>query len=822
MKRFFDLHALRLAALAGLSVLLLAACGGGAETSENPVTDAPTGGSSYNGPPPATGDIQAFKVSLWENVRGQNRCGNCHFAGGQAPNFARSDDVNLAYQAAQSVVNLSDPSQSRLVTKVGGGHNCWLADNGACADIMTGWIQNWAAFSNSGGGRTIALQAPTAKDPGESKLFPPTPPSGYAAVHTILETHCAGCHTPTSPTQQQPYFAVADPQTSYDAAKSKMNLNSPAQSRFVLRLGAEFHNCWTSNCSNDANAMLAAIQAMADDIDPTAVDTTLALSKALTLFDGTVAAGGNRFDANVIALYEFKTMSGSVAFDTSGVDPAIDLNLTAGVTWVGGWGINIPKGSKAQGLTAASRKLQSRIGLTGEYSIEAWVIPGNVTQEDASIISYSGAMNSRNFALGQTLYNYDFFARSSATGAAGTPALSTADADEDLQAALQHVVVTFSPVNGRRIYVNGQFTGDVDTAGGGSVGSWDDSFALVLGNDAANNRPWTGVVRMLAIHDRVLTPEQITQNFEVGVGQKYFLLFGVSHLVDVSQAYVLFEVSQYDTYSYLFTNPRFISLDPNARPGTIAVRGMRIGINGTEPVVGQAYKTLDKTIADSGYTPAAGFPLSTVGTIIGLGGLETRPDTDEFFLCFDQIGTRSKVCSAEVPAVTVIPPEPGPTSRIGVRTFDEVSATLAKITGVSPTTPAVKQLFDSVRQSLPATGDIEAFLASHQTAVAQLAMQYCNVLASDSTARAAYFTGFDFNGSVAAGSAAALINPTLDHVLGTGTSLSSQPLRSEIQGKLESLVGEMCSPSCSGATRNVQVATAVCAAAAGSAITMIK
>ena len=44
------------------------------------------------------------------------------------PNFARSDDVNLAYAQANTVVNLAQPSTSLIVTKVSGGHNCWLAD----------------------------------------------------------------------------------------------------------------------------------------------------------------------------------------------------------------------------------------------------------------------------------------------------------------------------------------------------------------------------------------------------------------------------------------------------------------------------------------------------------------------------------------------------------------------------------------------------------------------------------------------------------------------------------------------------------------------
>ena len=49
----------------------------------------------------------------------------------------------------------------------------------------------------------------------------------------------------------------------------------------------------------------------------------------------------------------------------------------------------------------------------------------------------------------------------------------------------------------------------------------------MLGNDTSNTRPWAGAIRMVAIHNAVLTPEQIQQNFDVGVGQKYYLMFSV-------------------------------------------------------------------------------------------------------------------------------------------------------------------------------------------------------------------------------------------------------------------------------------------------------
>jgi hypothetical protein len=57
--------------------------------------------------------------------------------------------------------------------------------------------------------------------------------------------------------------------------------------------------------------------------------------------------------------------------------------------------------------------------------------------------------------------------------------LLTNDDDRDAQASLQHVVMTFDPVSGRKLYVNGNFTGDSDALGGGSLSNWDDTFALV-------------------------------------------------------------------------------------------------------------------------------------------------------------------------------------------------------------------------------------------------------------------------------------------------------------------------------------------------------
>ena len=804
-------------ALATLGLLaLLAGCGGGADTVQNPVT---SGGTpvSYSGPPPATADVQSFKLNVWDNLKANNRCGQCHGAGGQVPLFVRADDINLAYAAANGIVDLAAPRESRMVTKVGGGHNCWLASADACADILTTWIANWAG-ATAGGPATVELKPPPLRDPGASKSFPTDPGLFATTVHPLLVQYCATCHAPSSASSQSPFFASGDVNEAYAAARVKINLDQPELSRFVVRLGSEFHNCW-NDCAANAAAMESAIRAFAGSVAATQVDPSLVLSKALRLYDGTVASGGSRYASNVIGLWEFKTGSGSVAYDTSGVEPALNLTLSGDVTWVGGWGINVRRG-KAQGSTGASRKLHDLIRATGEYSIEAWVAPGNVAQEDARIVSYSGGTTTRNFMLGQTLYSYDFYNRASTTSVAGEPKLVTSADDEDLQATLQHVVATFDPVNGRRLYVNGEYTGDVDPSAGGTLADWDDTFAFVIGNEVSGDRQFEGIFRLVAVHGRALTPEQVRQNFQAGVGEKYYLLFSVSHLVDVPQAYILFEVSQFDSYGYLFDKPTFISLDPSARPGSIRIAGLRIGVNGSEVQVGQAYRTLDTTISDSEYGPL-GQPLSSVGTVIGL---EKGPEGDEFFLTFDVLGGRSNVRTDPVPLAPAPPPDVPRPADVGLRVFDEINATMSGLTGVSPTRPAVQATYAQVKQALPTIESIDTFVSAHPVAIAQLAIQYCDALVEDSTARAAYFPGFDFAAAPAlafdAGGRAIVLDSLVGRMLAQG--VATEPDAAGVRTDLDALITRLaaCGGSCP-AGRTGTIVKASCAALLGSAVTLV-
>jgi hypothetical protein len=573
--------------------------------------------------------------------------------------------------------------------------------------------------------------------------------------------------------------------------------------------------------------MRLAIFNFAQTVNTTQLDPLLVNSDALRLIDGTIASGGNRYENAQVGLWEFKTGSGTTAFDTSGVEPAINLQLIGDVEWFGGWGITINDG-RAQGDTSSSKKLHDLIKATGEYSIEAWVVPNNVSQEMARIVTYSAGDTVRNFTLEQNLYDYDFRHRSDSTDANGDPAaLSTPDMDEVLQATLQHVVATYGPIEGRKIYVNGNLVTLPDPIATDSIVSWQDNFALVLGNEASGNGLFQGTLRLVAIHNRELTEAQIDQNFDVGVGEKFFMLFGIEDIINVPTAYILFEVAQFDSYAYLFTRPHFITLDANQQPQGIPIQGMRIGINGAEVDKSQSYANMDDML-DYLEFAELGQPLASIGAVIPL---EKGPAVDEFFLTFDLLGTETFVRTDDPPLVITENDLPS-AQRIGVRTFDEINATMSAVTDVSSQDAAVDNVFQSLRQSLPAIEDPSAFLSSHQVAVAQLAIEYCNALIEDRgrTSTAVYFPGFDFNAvpATAFANRIDLIRPLVDKVMGIG--IQTQPDAVDIEGEIgfnapdpitsrpENLIDRLIA----GGTDTRSISKGACAAILGSAVMLVQ
>jgi hypothetical protein len=874
------------------SALLLSACGGGASNTQNPNSQASTGGdtTSYNGDPARNNDVTAFQATLFNYVRSPKHCGNCHDGHNGHDSghlfFADNTNVNDAYDVvtANNLVVLTHPEQSRLVTKftTGKGHICLDGDNSVCATELTNWIAAWANYGKSGGGRQVNLTAPKDTAPSPPIPLPPASPhapssyytdGAHLSIYTLVSTHCSGCHSEEHPKNDQaisPLFAVTDHDKSYQtaAAVPLINLSAPELSRFYTRLNVDGHNCW-SKCADDAQDMLDAINMLKAEaislqggVNP--LDNELTSRAVYLATDGIEAAGGNRYEANQIALYEFKSGSGDTVPDLSGIEPAMNLTLSGKYEWLSNWGIqfdapDITKGElagKAQATPADSSKLQQLIGLTGEYSIEAWVVPANVTQKESNIVSYSGGTQGnnvlRNFTLGQNMDEYEAFNYSTTSDTSGGPEFDTAN--KNLTASLEHVVLTYDATNGRQLYVNGLpvagvNAGTPDPTPGGGLSGWSKNYALVLGNETSLDRPWLGAIRLLAIHNHALTPAEVKQNFDVGVGQKYYLLFNISqHLgpectgpASEPYCFIVMEASQYDNHSYLFNAPRFIDLnDANANyTNSLLIKGMRVAINGVEAPSGQTYANLDVCVnggcgdaneTDASYVQGTGAALSDLGAVIALqngpkpaAGSGLTPD--QIFLTFQQIGTATPTTpfAEDSPTTPYLPPvqvtnEPA----VLMHTFEEINASLSQLTGVPLTNAAVNNdssqgdsndgTYTRVIQALPSSAGVKSFVSAQQTAITQMAITYCDQLVDNDSEAGAFFPSITFNtGSQAPDLAFTstdienIITPLLAHTLNKDGSLelTTMPASSTVHDELASLISSLAAsttPTACGTT----------------------
>ena len=139
-----------------------------------------------------------------------------------------------------------------------------------------------------------------------------------------------------------------------------------------------------------------------------------------------------------------------------------------------------------------------------------------------------------------------------------------------------------------------------------------------------------------------------------------------------------------------------------------------------------------------------------------------------------------------------------------------------------------------VKQSLPAIEAFDAVSSSHQIAVTQLAIEYCNALVEDTGLRSTVFPGFNFgaapNVAFAGASRDLLIDPLIARAVGVVGSqpdlaavrdeLGYAPPAGEYPGNLIDRLAA-CGGSCPPG-RTLDISKAVCASVTGSAAMLIQ
>jgi len=263
-----------------------------------------------------------------------------------------------------------------------------------------------------------------------------------------------------------------------------------------------------------------------------------AILSNVTLTDdklGDIPLASSRVTDDLVALYTFGEGSGASVLDVSGVGSPMDLTVADpdNVSWILGGGLSVDSATIVESAESATKVIDA-CQSSNEIAIEAWVKPANTTQDGpARIVSLSDGTLLRNFTLAQAGGSYDVRLRTTATSDNGIPSLAAGTVSTDLT----HVVYTRGTAGVGRLYVNG-VEADTLTVLTGTFSNWDADFRFGLANEFGAGREWLGQYHLVAIYNRALTSEEVTQNYEARVGAVTLL---PDESVEVSVSATLYE-----------------------------------------------------------------------------------------------------------------------------------------------------------------------------------------------------------------------------------------------------------------------------------------
>jgi hypothetical protein len=228
-----------------------------------------------------------------------------------------------------------------------------------------------------------------------------------------------------------------------------------------------------------------------------------------------VNKAGTRITEGLQVLYTFDAGSGDTVYDVSGEGTPLNLTIADPdrINWLPSGGMSVNATTIIQSAGAAT-KIIDACQSSNEITIEAWLKPANVspTEKDpARIVTLSKNSSNQNLTLGQRTAKYIVRSRTTETGMGGKPELQTSLTNE-----LKHVVFTRDSSGNRKIYVDNTLVAE-DATVGGDFSNWDTNAGLALANEFGEGRGWLGEYYLVAIYDHTLNPQEINQNFQVGV-----------------------------------------------------------------------------------------------------------------------------------------------------------------------------------------------------------------------------------------------------------------------------------------------------------------
>jgi parallel beta-helix repeat protein len=301
-------------------------------------------------------------------------------------------------------------------------------------------------------------------------------------------------------------------------------------------------------------------------------------------------------------LYTFDEGAGRTVRDKSGVGVPLDLTIDseAAVSWKADGGLAVSAPTLISSSVPATKVIEA-VMASEEITIEAWVRPANDTQDGPGrIVTLSRDTLRRNCTLGQGRWGdqppdvYDVRLRTTETDSNGRPSLMTPSGT--LTTDVTHVAYTRSASGLAHIYVNGQ-EGAINAVPG-TLKNWNSDYRLALANELTRDRPWLGEIHLVALYDRALSPAEVEQNYEAGLGTQ-----SVPPVI-TSDPPIAASVGQFYVYEVEATGNPAPNFSLGAHPAGMTI-GQTTGIIEWTPTEDQVGPNAVSVVASNGMEPDA-------------------------------------------------------------------------------------------------------------------------------------------------------------------------------------------------------------------------
>ena len=90
-----------------------------------------------------------------------------------------------------------------------------------------------------------------------------------STVYPLLRANCSGCHSTQNTSgsgAQAPLHSDVDPNVAHEYALTRVNFREPVNSKLVVRMAIDRHNCFGGSCAEASKSMLAAVTAWRDAV----------------------------------------------------------------------------------------------------------------------------------------------------------------------------------------------------------------------------------------------------------------------------------------------------------------------------------------------------------------------------------------------------------------------------------------------------------------------------------------------------------------------------------------------------------------------------